>query len=108
MTDDLGQKGRAASVDDLMKGWNLLVPYFNNVADAYKFIKATNTSQADIDNQQKAKEVYESQSGKKLYFVALLMSQGMSGIQLADSYLKFSGVALDMQVFSQVFPQAAR
>ena len=104
--DDLGQKGRAAIIDDLLKGW-ALAPYFNEVSDAYAFIKATNITQSAMEDQQKLKSLYESLSGRKMYTVTLLVCQGKTGRDLEEWYYNLCGEELDTVVLEQLLNQFA-
>ncbi len=100
LTDDLGQTGRAANIDDLLKGWSQ-APYFNKVSDAYTFVKASGISSSAINDEQKLKDLYESLSGKKMYTVALLVCNDKTGIQLAEAYFALCGEELDMKVLER-------
>lgn len=104
ITDDLGQKGRAASIDDLMSGW-ALAPYFNNAGDAYTYIRATGISPEDIANSQALKLAYEMMSGKKMYVVALLISQDEPEEKMAETYYNLCGEQLDIEVYNQLKAQ---
>ena len=108
MTDDLGQKDRAAIIDDLLKGW-ALAPYFIQVSDAYAFIKATNITREQMEQQQQLKLLYEALSGKKMYTVALLVCQDMTDdTELEEWYYNLCGETLDRQVFEQLLNQYAQ
>ncbi len=98
VTDDLGQTQRAANVDDVMLGL-ALVPYFNNVSDAFEFAKIMGASQSDIDEEQLLKASYEQQSGKKMYAAALLMCDDKTGEDLAEAYFNLCGEELDLEVY---------
>ncbi|MCJ7605009.1 MAG: hypothetical protein MUO19_03125 [Dehalococcoidales bacterium] len=101
MTDDLGQAGRAANIDDLMQGW-APAPYFNDAADAYSFIGATGVSEADIAEDQSIMDEYERRTGEKLYLVAVLVCDNEPDDAIGECYYNLCGKDLDMAVYLEL------
>jgi len=99
ITDNLGQSGRAANIDDLMQGL-AFAPYFNNAEAARDFLGAGDKlTETDLSEAMEDKEAYESCSGKKLYLVCYFMCDGddLKGTAWAERYELYSGEKLDSE-----------
>jgi len=99
ITDDSGQSGRAANIDDLFKGL-ALAPYFDNAEDARDFIMAgDHVTASDLLEAMEDKEAYEDCSGKKLYLVCYFICDGddLEGAAWAECYELYSGEKLDSE-----------
>ena len=103
ITDDLGQSGRAANIDDLMQGLGL-APYFNEAEDARDFVRAGDAiTETDLKEAMEDKEAYESCSGKKLYLVCYFICDGdeLEGTAWVERYEALCGEKLDPQCMQQ-------
>lgn len=101
ITDELGQAGRAANIDDLMQGW-APAPYFSDAADAFSFIGATGLSEADIAEDQFLIEEYERRTGDRLYLVAVLVCDADPDDSFGECYYNLCGEDLDAAVFLEL------
>ena len=105
ITDDLGQSGRAANVDDIMQGI-AFAPYFNNAETARDFLGiGDKLTETDLLEAIEDKEAYESCSGKKLYLVCYFMCDGdeLEGTAWVKRYEELSGEKMDLQCYDQCF-----
>ena len=103
ITDDIGQTGRAANIDDLMQGL-ALAPYFNEAEDACNFVGAGDAiTETDLEEAMEDKEAYESCSGKKLYLVCYFICDGdnLEGNAWIERYEELSGEKLDIQCYNE-------
>ena len=104
MTDDIGQSGRAANIDDLIKGL-ALAPYFDDAEHARDFVGAgDHITKQDLLEAMEDKEAYESCSGKKLYLVCYFICDGddLEGEAWVERYELYSGEKLDLECASAI------
>ena len=99
ITDDLGQEGRAASIDDLLAGL-ALAPYFNDARDACDFIRAGADCKDTADEDNAFKQRYEAISGRRLYLVVDFMLEDKAGEELARLYQQYTGEELDLAAYA--------
>jgi len=102
ITDDLGQSGRAANIDDLMQGL-AFAPYFDEAEGARDFVRAGDAiTETDLSEAMEDKEAYESCSGKKLYLVCYFACDGdeLEGAEWIERYELLSGGELDLDCYN--------
>ncbi|BEP27775.1 transglutaminase-like domain-containing protein [Helicovermis profundi] len=105
ITDDLGQKGRAANIDDFMQGKGL-IPYFNTYAEVQKFLSLGSETNENTEEMMAMKKAYEENTGKKFYMVADEMIYGdddnMPDEKYAVMYESYVGERLNFGVFKKI------
>lgn len=101
MTDDLGQAGRAANIDDLMKGW-APAPHFSNAEDAYTYIGFRNAPEAFIAEDQFLIDEYKRLTGDEFYLVALLVCDAEPDDRIGECYYNLCGEDLDVALYLEL------
>lgn len=101
MTDDLGQAGRAANIDDLMQG-RAPAPYLSNAEDAYTYIRFRNAPEAFITEGQFLIDEYQRLTGDKLYLVALLVCDKEPDGGIGECYHNLCGEDLDVALYLEL------
>ena len=101
MTDDLGQAGRAANIDDLMQGL-APAPHFSNAEDAYTYIGFRNAPEAFIAEDQFLIDEYKRLTGEELYLVALLVCDAEPGDRIGECYYNLCGEDLDVALYLEL------
>ncbi|MEE8593982.1 MAG: transglutaminase domain-containing protein [Candidatus Bipolaricaulota bacterium] len=101
MTDDLGQAGRAANIDDLMQG-RAPAPYFSNAGDAYTYIGFRNAPEAFIAEDQFLIDEYKRLTGDEFYLVALLVCDAKPDDSVGECYHTLCGEDLDVALYLEL------
>ncbi|MCD6435538.1 MAG: hypothetical protein J7L15_04050 [Clostridiales bacterium] len=88
VTDDLGQKKRAATQDDLFQGYGL-VPYYNNKNDVLDYMSDLDWLEEEIDEFMEIKTSLENELGINFYvIVSILLTQEDDSILPYDVYME--------------------
>lgn len=101
ITDDLGNKNRAANIDDLMQGYGL-APYFNNEQDVIDFFNDIPVINEDVGELFEIKDDVESNSNEVFYVVCdfiIFESETIDEDVYLEQYYVFSGEIMSSKVF---------
>lgn len=105
ITDDLGNKGRAKTIDDFMQGKGL-IPYFNTYEQVQKFLMLSAESNEEKEDVMSMKVAYEKNTGQKFYMVADEMIYGdddnISDEKYAVMYESYVGERLNLGIFKKI------
>lgn len=103
ITDDLGNKNRAANMGDLMQGYGL-VPYFNNKEDVIKFFNNMGPINEVIEELFDIKKNIEDNSNEKFFVICNILIIGRSESVPEDVYLEqyygFTGETISSNSFN--------
>ncbi len=100
IVDDLGQSGRAATVDDLMQGYGL-APYFNDMSKVETFFG--HASSVILQEEAALKASYEKTPGMHYYAVCDILLGDVEDEKYETSYEYLCGEDLDWNVLSPLF-----
>lgn len=96
MTDELGNKNRAKTVDDYMQG-KALAPYFSSCRDACDFILGGDACKDDCEDLDETLAVcYKKCSGDEFFIACDYICEDEEGASWAACYESCSGNKLDL------------
>lgn len=103
ITDELGNKNRAETIDDYMQG-KALAPYFSSCTDSCDFIKGGNNCKNGCEVLDEIPAAcYNSCSGEKYFTVCDYICEDASDSQWASCYEACSGNKLNLKCEDKCF-----